>query len=123
MSFLLDPRIVRLTRLGFWLALIFACTMAVLPMPPHMPVDSLGDKFEHMLAFFTLSTLAMLGYGRAARWRIIERLAFLGAMIELVQSIPALHRDCDIKDWVADSIAILIGVVIAGWVIPKRQDS
>jgi hypothetical protein len=42
------------------------------------------------------------------RWRIAERLSFFGALIEVSQSIPSLHRDCDIRDWFADTAAILL---------------
>lgn len=97
-----------LAQVLFWLALAFAVTMAVLPHPPHMPMDALGDKFEHMLAFGTLTLLAAFAFPDASRWRIAERLSFLGALIEVVQSIPSLHRDCDIRDWIADTVAILV---------------
>ena len=90
----------------FWAALAFAVVMALLPEPPHLPTDGLGDKFQHMLAFATLSLLAALAWPRAELLRIGERLSFVGAMIEVAQAIPALHRDCDIKDWIADTIAI-----------------
>ena len=40
-----------------------------------------------------------------------ERLSIHGALIEVLQSIPALHRDCDIMDWVADT-AVVIGVLL-----------
>jgi hypothetical protein len=63
-----------------------------------------------MAAFGTLTILACVGWPRARLLRIGERLSFLGAMIELVQSIPSLHRDCDIMDWVADTV-IVIGVL------------
>ena len=46
--------------------------------------------------------------------RMGERLSFLGAMIEVTQSIPALHRDCDIMDWVIDTAAILV-TLVAVW--------
>jgi len=102
-----------LARLLFWGALLFAVVMAILPRPPHTPIDQFGDKFEHMLAFGTLAALAALGYMQTPLLRIAERLSFLGAMIEVVQSIPALHRDCDIMDWVADTTIILIVLAIA----------
>ena len=95
-------------RTIFWGALLFAVAMAILPKPPHTPVDQFGDKFEHMLAFGTLAVLAAAGYSKTPLLRIAERLSFLGAMIEVVQSIPALHRDCDIMDWVADTTIIII---------------
>lgn len=89
--------------------------MAVLPHPPHLPIDRLGDKFEHMMAFSVLALLAALGWPSFPKRRIAERLSFLGALIELAQSIPELHRDCDIRDWIADTLAVLVvlGIVAA----------
>ena len=97
----------------FWAALAFAVTMALLPEPPHLPTDGFGDKFQHMLAFSTLSLLAVLAWPRAELLRIGERLSFVGALIEVLQAIPALHRDCDIKDWIADTIAIAVVLLLA----------
>ena len=123
MNFLRNPRVVALARAAFWLALIFAVVMAVLPRPPQLPIDRFGDKFAHMLAFATLAGLAMTGFGPEWRWRIVERLSFLGAAIEVVQSIPALHRDCDVRDWMADTLAVLVVVAIMGLLIPRRAES
>jgi VanZ family protein len=103
-----NPRIQPPARVLFVIALIFAVVMAALPQPPSLPTDRLGDKFEHMLAFSVLAALAAIGWPQASRWRVIERLSFLGAMIEVIQSIPALHRDCDIRDWIADTLAIVV---------------
>ncbi len=96
----------------FWIALAGAVTLAVLPHPPQLPLDRLGDKFNHMLAFATLTALAEFGLPAEPRWRLAERLSFLGALIEVAQSIPALHRDCDIRDWVADTLAIVVVTVL-----------
>jgi VanZ family protein len=120
MQFLSDPRLIRAAKYVFWLALVFAVTMAVLPKPPETPIDKFGDKFAHILGFATLGALATVAFGRAARWRIVERLCFLGAVIEVVQSIPALHRTCDVRDWIADTLAVLVAVTIAGWLTPPR---
>jgi hypothetical protein len=95
-------------KTAFWLALTFAVTMAVLPHPPHVVLDRWGDKFEHMMAFGTMTMLAAFAFPAMPRWRIAERLSFVGALIEVVQSVKWLHRDCDIRDWVADTIAILV---------------
>ncbi len=96
-------------RLILLAALVFAVTMALLPHPPKVPIDS--DKYQHMLAFGTLTILSVLAFPQTPLLRIGERLSFLGAMIEVVQSIPALHRDCDIMDWVADT-AVIIGMLV-----------
>ena len=100
-------------------ALIFAVTMALLPHPPQVPTDRLGDKFNHMLAFATLAFLAAKGFPQAPLTRIGERLSFLGALIEVLQAIPTLHRDCDIRDWIADTLAIAVVLLVVAAVRPR----
>ena len=104
----------------FWCALVFALVMALLPQPPHLPIDRLGDKFEHMLAFGVLALLGSTAYPAMPLFRLGERLSFLGALIEVLQSIPELHRDCDIRDWIADTIAV---AVVLGLVHLARRRS
>ena len=106
-----SARLLLLIRFGFWVALIFAVTMALVPKPPAV-LGEMGDKYQHMLAFATLAVLARAGYPRATWLRITERLSFLGALIEVLQSIPALHRDCDIMDWLADTASILAALAV-----------
>jgi VanZ family protein len=108
---LVPARWVPLIRIAFWLALIFAVTMALLPKPPEVMGD-VGDKYQHMLAFACLTVLASFGYPHARPLRIAERLSFVGALIEVLQSIPVLQRDCQIMDWVADTGAILVTLVV-----------
>ncbi len=119
MVLLRNPRFLALLRVLFWLALIFAVTMAVLPKPPKLPIDSYGDKFAHILAFATLAGLGGLGFGAERRWRLAERLSFTGAMIEVVQAIPALNRDCDIRDWIADTLAVVVVTAVLAWLLPR----
>lgn len=91
-------------RLVFWAAAAFAFAMAANPHPPHFEGEP-GDKVEHMAAFATLALLAAMAWpGRRLAW-IALGLSYFGAIIEIVQAIPALHRDCDIMDWVADTVA------------------
>jgi hypothetical protein len=98
----------------FAAALLFTLVMAWLPHPPPVPWQE-DDKLWHMLAFVALSLLAGFAFPASPLARIGERLSFLGAVIELVQSIPALHRDCDVTDWIADTIAIAVTLaVVAG---------
>ncbi|MEO5938995.1 MAG: hypothetical protein ABIQ43_08295 [Sphingomonas sp.] len=105
-----------LLRTLFWSAVIVAIVMAVVPHPPQ--VGYVSDKIQHIAAFATLTVLAVAAYPRTELLRIAERLTLVGAVIEVVQSIPALHRDCDIKDLLSDCLAI--GVVMAA-VILYRQ--
>jgi VanZ family protein len=115
-----SSRFERLARVLFWIALLGATVLALMPTPPHLPSDRLGDKVNHMIAFATLAALAALGWPRAERLRMVERLSFLGALIEVTQAIPALHRDCDIRDWAADTVAIVVVTAIFA-LLARRQ--
>ena len=91
----------------FFGTLLFTLMMAWLPHPPMVPGNP-NDKIQHMAAFAALTALGAFAFPTFPLLRLGERLSFLGAIIEVVQNLPALHRDCDIRDWLADTIAILI---------------
>ena len=99
-------------RVLFFIALALVLFLTLNPSPPTLPVDRFGDKFEHALAFSALAGLAGLGFSRASELRILERLSFVGAMIEVVQAIPEMHRSCEWRDWVADTLGIAFGLGI-----------
>lgn len=91
---------------------IITLIMAFLPQPPTIVVDQFGDKFEHMLAFTILTSVALLGWPQSGRLRIFLLLSMLGALIELVQAAPVLNRDSDWHDWLADTLAIFASLAI-----------
>lgn len=101
------------------LAVAFTLLMALLPKPPPLPIDRFGDKFEHMLAFSVLTLLARFSFPRIRWWQLLEHMSFFGALIEVCQSIPRLHRDCDWHDWVADTIAIGAALLLAHVLAPQ----
>ena len=86
--------------------------MALLPKPPEIPGEP-GDKIQHMMAFFTLGTLAAAGWRDRALLNLFGWLAGFGAAIEVFQMIPALHRDAELLDWIADmaAAALALGVM------------
>lgn len=94
----------RLFIVLFWSALIFALIMASLPQPPSLPGDP-DDKMLHILAFTALAALIIPAYPRANVFVLFLLLCLFGGMIELVQSIPALGRDAEARDWLADTLA------------------
>ena len=117
MNTLFSPRLLRPL---FWLLLAFALTMALLPKPPSLPIDPFGDKFAHMLAFAALAGVANLGWREIPAWRTALRLSVFGALIEVMQLIPALHRDADVRDWMADTVAIVIATLAARMILAWR---
>lgn len=103
------PRRQFVLQLLFWAAALFAFVMAVLPHPPHVPAN---DKVQHMAAFATLGVLGSFAYPRLSALRLLIGLSLFGAFIEVVQAIPALHRDSDFWDWVADTVAVGVALLI-----------
>ena len=73
------------------------------------------DKAEHFSAFFALTACALAAFPKVKIVWIAGALSACGALVELVQGLPFVNRDMDVKDWVADTIAVLavVGVVIA----------
>lgn len=102
-----------LARLLFWSAASFALVMALMPKPPEIPLDP-SDKLQHAAAFLTLAVLAAIAYPKAPLLRIGVALVGFGAAIEFLQLIPALHRDAQLSDWMADTAAIVVGLAIVG---------
>ena len=74
-----------------------------------------ADADRQRLAFVVLAGLSALAYpALRLRWKLLALAAF-GAFIELMQAIPALHRDADVMDWLADIAALAVAaVMIAG---------
>jgi hypothetical protein len=89
----------------FWAAAAFALVMAVVPHPPELPGEP-NDKVQHIIAFTTLALLGSFAYPAARLLRLLIGLSLFGAVIEVIQAIPALHRDSDVLDWLADTAAV-----------------
>lgn len=95
----------RIFEAGFWAAAAVTFLFAVLPSDV-APQLSESDKVAHAVAFAVLSLLAIRSFGHRSFWLLGICLSAFGAAIEIVQAIPWLHRDAELNDWVADSLAI-----------------
>jgi hypothetical protein len=104
----------RLSRALFWATAVFTLVMALIPQPLELPGNP-SDKIQHMAAFAVLGTLGSLAYLELAPIRLIAGLSIFGALIEVAQAIPFIHRDSDPLDWVADTIACILVVLAARW--------
>jgi len=94
--------------------------MAVLPHPPGLPLHP-SDKIQHVTAFAVLGGLGAWAFPQAAVMALAVRLSLFGAVIELAQAIPALHRDSDPADWVADTIACGLVLLLVAWRRRRRR--
>ena len=86
--------------------MVFTFVAAVMP-PRDAPSLFPWDKAEHFAAFYTLTLLAIAAFPRRNLFIIAVLLSAFGGGIELVQALPMVGRDCDVWDWVADTIAVI----------------
>jgi uncharacterized membrane protein YphA (DoxX/SURF4 family) len=104
----------RASRAVFRAAACVAFVMAVLPHPPQFPGEP-NDKVQHIAAFATLALLGSFAYPATTLSKLLVRLSLFGAAIEVVQAIPALHRDSDVLDWLADTVAVAVVLLLVRW--------
>ena len=102
--------------------MVFAFVMAVLPHPPQLP-GAPSDKVQHIAAFLVLGALASFAYPRTSPVYLATALSLFGAVIEIVQLIPALHRDGDPVDWIADTAAAGLILIFLHWLRTRRVKS
>jgi VanZ family protein len=102
----------RLCQALFFGAATVAFIMACLPQPPGVPFEP-SDKIQHVVAFAVLALLARVAFWEARALSIFVSLSLFGALIECVQLVPALGRDADIVDWLADNVAVLAVLMTA----------
>lgn len=110
-------------RAAFWAftAALFTAThwpKARLPGPPNT------DKVLHVLVFGAWTFLfALTGYLRPIR-RPATLLAVgliaaaWAGLDELLQEIPAIHRDATLRDYIADLIGVALGLAAAAIIAP-----
>src|ERR1700733_6573335 len=88
----------RLAQLAFVAALVFTFYSAVIP--PTQAVQLVPwDKAEHFIAFYGLTGLAVAAFPRRSPVGLAALLSAFGALIEVVQGLPIVHRDEDFWDW------------------------
>lgn len=109
----------RAARIALFLAASFAFVMAALPHPPPLPGQP-SDKVMHMLTFATLGALAAYGFRLQTFATLFLGLTGFGALIELVQAIPMLHRDSELMDLIADMVAALAALLAVRWIMARR---
>jgi hypothetical protein len=106
-----------LARVAFCAALVFTGYAAVAPPSPSIEWVP-WDKAMHFIAFYGLTGLAVAAFPRISPYLIGALLSGFGALIEIVQGLPIVHRDRDFWDWVADTIAIVAALspmVLVWW--------
>lgn len=102
-----------------WALIIIAIVVCLLPGQA-LPKTGVSDKFEHSLLYAFLTVWFAGLYPRSRYVVIAVGLFLMGAGIELAQEAMHLGRFGDIRDVVANTVGIVIGVTLAlaglgGW--------
>ena len=117
----MSQRRLAVLRLAFWTAAVVALVMALLPHPPRLPGEP-SDKIQHIAAFLTLGALGSFAYPKTNPFRLGAGLSIFGAVIEVLQLIPALHRDGDPLDWMADTAAVALIILLLRRLVGGGED-
>jgi VanZ family protein len=95
-------------RLAYWLGVAAVFVLAVAPFAEGGP-DGL-DKVKHFAAFLVVALGGAAVYPRAPLWGVALAVIAYGGLIELIQALPIVGRDCSFWDWMTDVAAALAGV-------------
>ena len=72
-------------------------------------------RFRHILSETRAGLRQNLTMTLAVIMTMWVSLSLFGALIEVFQSIPALHRDSDVVDWIADTAAGIVVLLLVRW--------
>lgn len=112
----------------YWLLIL---TLTSLP-GTDLPNVHVSDKIEHLLAFGGLGFLLNLSLRIQNKFTIVKKFPALSTVIivSLYAALDELHqiyipdRSCDILDWTADTVGVIIGVLLMSiliFVVEKKQ--
>ncbi|MGC6329109.1 VanZ family protein [Rhizorhabdus sp. FW153] len=93
-------------------AVLIIYGLAIMPSDK-APDLGAGDKINHIAAFLFLTLFGRWALRGTGRPRLVIGLSIFGALIELTQAIPVLNRDASVWDWIADSAAIGVALLMA----------
>lgn len=113
----------RFSRSILWAVIILVlCTIPGKDIPePDFLRWLKADKLTHIFLFGTLAYLLLLDAssipGKKLTFILIVITIAYGGLIELLQSIPIVQRDSDIRDAAANAI----GAIFGWWLYRKRN--
>ncbi|MBB6092301.1 VanZ family protein [Povalibacter uvarum] len=102
-----------------WAWIIIAIVVCLLP-GKNLPVTHVSDKIEHAALYAFLMIWFAGLYPRSRYTLIAVALLLLGVAIELAQGAMHLGRTADVRDVIANSIGVGIGLTLSllglgGW--------
>ena len=107
------------TIFSFFITLFAITYLALSPAPPQV-ATTLSDKFNHTLAFGTLTILGRYAFPWFSPTTLLSLALTYGTSIEIAQLfIP--NRSCDARDILADMLGTLLALSVLKIVTHYRQ--
>lgn len=122
-EFLLRKPVRRVLVAGFWAALVFVGTVAMLPssaLPLQLSLFDIWDKAQHALAFTVLGVWGLMVYPLRP-WHVLLGLLCFGGAIEVGQAQTS-WRFADWHDVLADAVGLALATALA-WKPRQRMAS
>ncbi|MGB1042045.1 MAG: VanZ family protein [Tenacibaculum sp.] len=108
------------------IAILITVSIAILSLIkiglPPIKVNNL-DKYEHAFAYFVLSIfwLIALRKTKISNYIVVLGCFFYGIIIEVLQTTLTSYREASLLDAVANSLGVLIALLIFNKVFEKKQ--
>ena len=95
----------------FGFGLVLATVLLLMPSYAVPKALDFYDKAQHSLVFVTLSLAGLMAYQERLK-TVCLGLCVYGGLIEVLQSTLTMTRHGDVFDWFADSVGIVVGLVL-----------
>lgn len=100
----------------YWIVLLIATSLP----GPDVPDLGVSDKLEHFSAYCVLAFFLNLTLRFQDRYKWLKSKAAAAAVLiaSVYAALDEIHqlfipsRDCDIKDWIADTLGAILGIII-----------
>lgn len=107
-------------RLGLYGLAVAVLLYLCLAPSEGLPRVNLWDKAEHAIGWAVLTGSGLVLFPRQPLRVMAFSVAF-GALIEVLQGLPVIHRDSDIKDWLADLVGAAVAYGLFRLLVPARR--
>ena len=95
----------------FGFGLILTTVLLLMPSYAVPKAFDFYDKAQHSLVFVTLTLAWLMAYPQRLK-TVCLGLCVYGGLIEVLQSTVTTTRHGDVVDWFADSVGIVVGLVV-----------
>ena len=108
----------------FGFGLLLATVLLLIPSYAVPKAFDFYDKAQHGLVFVALAVAGLMAHPRRLK-TVCMWLCVYGGLIEVLQSTVTTTRHGDVVDWLADTLGIVVGLVVylLSLQVAKRYDT